>query len=111
MEETTDVALEEPALKIEVEPEAEPQAEVQAEVQAEAEIETEAEAEEVKDERADVSPCPPVTNCSGIAAADYSTLSDETQPAIAVPEDLKDEEEQLEVNRGSLSHCCFWNLI
>ncbi|WKX89625.1 hypothetical protein Q1695_008907 [Nippostrongylus brasiliensis] len=37
---------------------------------------------------------PEVSTSNGIAAADYSTLSDETQPAIAVPEDLKDEEEQ-----------------
>uniref|UniRef100_A0A7I4XWZ7 Chromo domain containing protein n=2 Tax=Haemonchus contortus TaxID=6289 RepID=A0A7I4XWZ7_HAECO len=39
---------------------------------------------------------PPVSSAGGIAAADYSTLSDETQPAIAVPEDLKEEEEEEE---------------
>ncbi|KIH45028.1 hypothetical protein ANCDUO_24937, partial [Ancylostoma duodenale] len=50
---------------------------------------------EVEDEKeASPSPTPPTTSASGIAPADYSTLSDETQPALAISDDLKEEEEE-----------------
>ncbi|KIH67106.1 helicase protein [Ancylostoma duodenale] len=51
-----------------------------------------AEVEEEKE--ASPSPTPPTTSASGIAPADYSTLSDETQPALAISDDLKEEEEE-----------------
>ncbi|VDL72875.1 unnamed protein product [Nippostrongylus brasiliensis] len=56
--------------------------------------EEEEEEKEEEEKHETSSSLPEVSTSNGIAAADYSTLSDETQPAIAVPEDLKDEEEQ-----------------
>ncbi|PIO67084.1 protein, SNF2 family, partial [Teladorsagia circumcincta] len=59
--------------------------EVEVSEQQDTEVEPEAEPapEPEPDEQKEMSPEPPVTCSGGIAAADYSTLSDETQPAIA----------------------------
>lgn len=61
--------------------------------QAETSEEPAAEVEEEKE--TSFSPTPPTTTASGIAPADYSTLSDETQPALAISDDLKEEEEEV----------------